>query len=258
MQWITIFKKELLEDWRNFKWVWVPLVFVIICIMDPLSTYYLPQILESVGGMPEGAVIEVPEMGPPKAIMLSLTEVSMLGVLVIVAISMAVIAGERKSGVAELVLVKPVSYSTYISAKWAAKILLVFTAYLIGMLTSWYYVNLLFGDLSTTQFTGLFLFYFIWLIFVVSLTIFYNTVVKIPGLVLTLTIVTIMAMSAINQIFSYRLPWFPNSISEHITSMLAEGTVPSDLWGAAAVTLGFSILLMFASNFVLKTKEMAD
>ncbi len=258
MQWVTIFKKELLEDWRNFKWIWVPLVFIIICIMDPLSTYYLPQILEAVGGMPEGTVIEGPELGPLEAIMLSLTEVSMLGVLVIVAISMAVIAGERKSGVAELVLVKPVSYFTYISAKWAAKLLLVFTSYLIGMLTSWYYVNLLFGDLSASQFTGLFLFYFIWLIFVVSLTIFYNTVVKIPGLVLTLTVVTIMAMSVINQIFSYRMPWFPNSISEHITGMLVEGTVPNDLWGAAGITLGLSIILMVASNFILKTKEMAD
>ncbi|WP_163580957.1 ABC transporter permease [Gracilibacillus saliphilus] len=258
MQWITIFKKELVEDWRNFKWVWVPLVFIIICIMDPLSTYYLPQILDAVGGVPEGTVIEGPELGPTEAIMFSLTEVSMLGVLVIVAISMAVIAGERKSGVAELVLVKPVSYFTYISAKWAAKLLLVFTAYLIGMLTSWYYVNLLFGDLSASQFIGLFLFYFIWLIFVVTLTFLYNTVVKIPGLVLTLSIITIMAMSAINQIFSFRMPWFPNSISEHITTMLAEGAIPNDLWGAAGITLGLSVILLVVSNFILKTKEMAD
>ncbi|WP_058306043.1 ABC transporter permease [Gracilibacillus massiliensis] len=258
MQWMTIFKKELLEDWRNYKWIWVPLVFIVICIMDPISTYYLPQILESVGGMPEGTVIEPPEVEPAQAIMMSLTELSMLGVLVIVAISMAVISGERKSGVAELILVKPVSYFTYISAKWAEKLLLVFTSYLIGMLASWYYVDLLFGQITVGQFFSLFFFYLIWLIFVISLTIFYNTIVKVPGLVLTLTVVTIMAMSAINQIFSYRMPWFPNSISGHITKMLMEGSVPSALWGAASITIIVSVGLLIASNYILKTKEMAD
>ncbi|GAE95391.1 hypothetical protein JCM21714_4624 [Gracilibacillus boraciitolerans JCM 21714] len=96
MQWFTIFKKEILEDWRNFKWIWVPLVFIVICIMDPLSTYYLPQIIDAVGGMPEGAVFEVPAVQPEQAIMMSLAELSMFGVLVIVAISMAVIAGGRE------------------------------------------------------------------------------------------------------------------------------------------------------------------
>ncbi|SHN28437.1 ABC transporter permease [Gracilibacillus kekensis] len=258
MQWITIFKKEILEDWRNYKWIWVPLVFIVICIMDPISTYYLPQILESVGGMPEGTVLEPPEVVPSQAIMMSLTELSMLGVLVIVAISMSVIAGERKSGVAELILVKPVSYFTYISAKWAEKLLLVFTSYLIGMLASWYYVDLLFGQITAGQFFSLFFFYLIWLIFVISLTIFYNTIVKVPGLVLTLTVVTIMAMSAINQIFSYRMPWFPNSISGHITKMLMENSVPNALWGAVSITIILSVGLLIASNFILKTKEMAD
>lgn len=259
MQWFTIFKKEILEDWRNFKWIWVPLVFIVICIMDPLSTYYLPQIIDAVGGMPEGAVFEVPAVQPEQAIMMSLAELSMFGVLVIVAISMAVIAGgERKSGVAELILVKPVSYFTYISAKWAAKGLLVFTSYLIGMLASWYYVNLLYGEITAGQFVSLFFFYLVWLIFVISLTIFYNTVVKIPGLVLTLSVVTIMGMSAINQIFGHHMSWFPNSISGHITEMLMVNKIPGALWAAASITIILSVVLLIASNFMLKTKEMAD
>src|SRR5699024_3370140 len=258
MQWMTIFKKELVEDWRNFKWIWVPLVFILLCIMDPITTYYLPQIMESVGGMPEGTVFEIPEVAPKDAIMMSLTQLSMIGVLIVVAITMTVIAGERKSGVIELILVKPVHYMTYITAKWASKLLLIFTSYLLGMLASWYYVNLLFGELTVTSFINLFLFYFVWLIFVVSLTVFYNTVVKNPGLVLGLTIITIMIMSGLNQIFSYRVPWLPNNISAHISEMLVVDSVSNDLWITTVVTIGLSIMLLLFSHFILRTKEIAD
>ncbi|PWU66855.1 MULTISPECIES: ABC transporter permease [Gracilibacillus] len=258
MQWKTIFMKELLEDWRSYKWIWVPLVFILFCIMDPLSTYYLPQIIQAVGGLPDGAVIDIPETEPEMAIMMSLTQMSMLGVLVVIAITMGVIAGERKSGVAELILVKPVRYVTYILAKWSAKLLLVFVSYLVGMLASWYYVNLLFGEITIIEFFSLFLFYFVWLIFVVTLTVFYNTMMKVPGLVLTSTVITIMAMSVLNQIFSFRLPWLPNSISEHITTMLTEGSIPNELWMASAITLGLSLILLLFSRYIFQTKEMAE
>ncbi|MDY0407538.1 hypothetical protein [Paracerasibacillus soli] len=59
MQWLILLQKEMVENWRNFKWIWVPLVFILLAIMDPISTYYLPQILEAVGGLPEGAVFEI-------------------------------------------------------------------------------------------------------------------------------------------------------------------------------------------------------
>ena len=258
MQWMTIFKKELLGDWRSMKWIWVPLVFILLCIMDPLMTYFMPRILDSVGGMPEGAVIEFPEVPPTEAIMMSLTELSMFGSLLIAAITMSVIAGERKSGVAELILVKPVNYFSYITSKWAAKLFLIFISYSLGMLASWYYVDLLFGGLSAEQFFGLFIFYFIWLIFTVTVAIFYNTIFKRPGIVLAASVGTYIALSILAQVFANRSPWFPNNISSHIRSLMASGEVSSDLWIAAGVTVGISIILLIASNFSLRKAELAE
>lgn len=76
MQWMTLFQKELLENWRNKKWIWVPLVMILISIMDPLTTYYLPQIIDSVGGVPEGTTFELPEFAPPEVMMMSLSQLS--------------------------------------------------------------------------------------------------------------------------------------------------------------------------------------
>ncbi|SER58215.1 ABC-2 type transport system permease protein [Gracilibacillus ureilyticus] len=258
MQWMTVFSKELLEDWRSYKWIWVPLVFILLCIMDPLSSYYLPQILEAVGGLPDGTVIEMPETLPEEALMMSLAQLSMIGVMIIAAITMGVIAGERKSGVAELVLVKPIPYLTYITAKWAAKLLLIFSSYLLGMLASWYYVNLLFGEISFLKFMGVFFFYFIWLAFVTTLSVFYNTTVKVPGLVISYTLLTLIVMSVLYKIFAHIMPWFPNSISTHLMRFVMENNIPGELWGAAGITAVLSVILLVLSNYVFKTKEMAD
>ncbi|MDL4841852.1 ABC transporter permease [Aquibacillus rhizosphaerae] len=258
MQWKTIFVKEMLEDWRNFKWIWVPLVFILIAIMDPLTTYYMPKILDAVGGLPDGTVFEIPDVSPVAAMMMSLSEMSMFGVVVIVAITMGVIAGERRSGVAELVLVKPVSYLTYITSKWAEKLVLVWISFIIGMFASWYYVNLLFGEISFSAFLQVLFFYGLWLSLVVTITIFFNTLFKVPGLVLFVTIATIIMMSIINQVFSHVLIWFPNNMSSHIGGMLDGNHVSGDLWGTAFVTIEVIILLIIASLFSFRGKEMAN
>lgn len=257
MQWRTIFYKEMLEDWRNFKWIWVPLVFILIAIMDPLSTYYLPKILEAVGGLPDGAVFEIPEVPASAALMMSLSEFSMFGVIVIVAITMGVIAGERKSGVAELILVKPVSYFTYITSKWGEKLLLIWTSYIIGMLFSWYYVNLLFGDISFGAFLQVLFFYGLWLSFVITVTILYNTIFKVPGVVGFVSIATLILMSIINQVFSHKLVWFPNTLSSHIGDLLDSGKISGDLWGTASIIILLIVILLFASLTLFRKKEMA-
>src|SRR5690625_7664512 len=98
MQWVTLFKKEVIENWRNKKWIWVPIVMMALCTMDLVSYYYLPEIINAVGGVPEGAVIEIPEMAPSEVITLGLEQLSMFGVIVIALISMGTIAGERSNG----------------------------------------------------------------------------------------------------------------------------------------------------------------
>ncbi|MFZ3577992.1 ABC transporter permease [Virgibacillus sp. DJP39] len=258
MQWITLFRKETLENWRNFKWIWVPLVMILIACMDPVSTYYLPQIIDAVGGMPEGAVINLPEYNPSDIIFMSLSQFSSLGVLIIVLMSMGSIASERKSGVLELILVKPVSYKNYITAKWMSLLLLVWLSFILGMLASWYYINLLFGGMPFSSLLYVILFYGLWLTLVVTLSIFYNSLVKTPGLVAFLTILTIMIMSIITKIFAQYLEWSPSNLSGHIQQLLAKNEIPVDLLGSTGITILMIILLLTGSIYTFKSKELAN
>lgn len=256
MQWLILFKKEMIENWRNKKWVWVPLVIILLAIIDPISNYYMPQIIESVGGFPDGTVLEFPEFAPPEAVLMSLGQLSSLGILVIVFMSMGTISGERKSGVSELILVKPVSHFNYITAKWTALLVLVWVSLFLGMLVSWYYTNILFGDLSFTAFLLIVFFYGLWYMLVITLVIFYNTLFKNPGMVAFFTILTIMIMSIITQIFGHVLEWSPNNLTDHILKMLMTEDIPSQLVGSAGITIAISAALLVFSVIRFKNKAV--
>lgn len=257
MQWITLFRKEMLENWRNYKWIWMPLVIILLAIMDPISTYYLPQIIESVGGLPDGASIDLPLPSPHDAIMMSLAELSSLGVLIIVLMAMGTISGERKYGVAEIILAKPVPFRTYITTKWAALLIIVWVSLFLGMVASWYYTNLLFGNISFIVILQTIFFYGLWLTLVITITIFYNTLLKTPGLIAACTIITIMIMSIITKIFDHILTWSPQKLSSHIHDMLMSNEVSTELIATSFVTLIFIGLFLTASILTFKTKEIA-
>ncbi|SDP38763.1 ABC transporter permease [Halobacillus sp. SY10] len=256
MQWLTIYKKECLESARNYKWVWVPLVFILFCIMDPLTTYYLPQILESTGGLPDGATFDIPTPPAANVFMMSISQINTLGVLVIALITMGTIAGERKSGVAELILVKPVSYTAYVTAKWAAHVTLVLLSIFVGLIASWYYVQLLFGDVSFIHALSTAGFYGLYIIFVISISLFMNTWTKTPGLVLFLTISIIMILNLVTSVFSHLLEWSPTNITSYLPSLLRTGEVGQDLWLASLFTIVTIVLLLFGAIQTLKRKEI--
>src|SRR5690606_39587665 len=78
------------RDWSSdvcssdLSWIWVPIVFILLSIMDPLTYYYLPKIMDAVGGVPEGMAFEIPEIPAPDAVMLALVQISSIGVLIVV------------------------------------------------------------------------------------------------------------------------------------------------------------------------------
>ena len=147
-QWAVVYNKEMLEMWRSFKWLWVPLVFILLGIMQPVSTYYLPQILESAGGLPDGAVIEIPMPTGGQAMAEVLGQYSSIGLLVLVLAGMAIVSGEKQSRTIELIMVRPIRHSSFITAKWAGFVTITLVSLCAGCLSGWYYTELLIGHVD--------------------------------------------------------------------------------------------------------------
>ena len=59
------FKALLLKEWResvrSFKILWIPLVFVLLGISDPLMNYFMEDILQAVCNIPHGFLMTMPE-----------------------------------------------------------------------------------------------------------------------------------------------------------------------------------------------------
>lgn len=214
------------------------------------------MIIEATGGLPEGAVFDLPTPPPSEAFMMSISQLNTLGVLVLALITMGSISGEKKSGVAELVLVKPVSYLSYLTAKWAAASTLLILSAAIGLIASWYYVQLLFGDLPFTAVAAAIFFYSLWILFLTSISLFMNAWSRIPGLVLFFTLAALMIMSLVTSVFSKYLAWSPARLSSYLRSLLITGDVPADLWYTSLVTAAMTLLLLYAGTKRLKKSSM--
>lgn len=256
-QFFVLLRKELLESRRNFKWIWMPIVFILFGITEPLTAFYMPDILDAVGNLPEGAVIEIPPPSSQEVLLAVISQYSTLGVLVIVLGFMGTVAGERKNGSASLVLVKPVSYFSYILSKWAAAIILVGVSYVIGMVASWYYINILFEGIAVSDFIQALLAYGIWLSFIVTLTIFFSSLTSSPGLAAFLTIGFSIFITFLSSTLSSQLKWFPSQITSYVSEILGKGNWSSDLTLTLIVTLGIITLIMAAAPLLFKKGKLA-
>lgn len=256
MQWKVLFQKELLENWRNYKWLWVPVVIIIITIMDPVMNYFLPEIIESIGNLPDGAVIELPQPSTTEAVMMSIEQLNTLGILVFVLMSMGTIAKEREQGISELILTKPVCIANYVTAKWLSWNLLVWVALIISFVINWYYIQVLYGDLSVTLILQVIFFYGLWLTFIITLVIFFNTCFTNQGVIAFITILTILMMFGIGMIFFKNFMWSPHNMVDYIHTLLVQKKAPADLMKTAFVTVVATGLLIMSA--VLNLKRQYD
>lgn len=257
-QWLTLINKELLEMARNYKLIWVPLTFILLGVMDPLTTYYMPQIIDSVGGLPDGAVINIPTPSANEVFIMSLGEYQTIGILIIALSLMGIIAGERKSGVAQLILVKPVSYISYITSKWASAIILVMISLLLGLLGSWYYIGVLFDFIPFGDFIKTYGMYALWIAFVITIVIFCSSVFKQPGAAGAVSLALVIIFNLFGSTFSHVMEWSPTQLLPYASQMALSGILQEHAWPAIGVTFMLIILFLAAAVVIFKRKELAD
>ncbi len=56
----VLMKKEWLDAKRSYKILWLPVVFIFLGMLQPLSSFYLPEILKVASGLPDGMAITLP------------------------------------------------------------------------------------------------------------------------------------------------------------------------------------------------------
>ncbi|WP_078382310.1 ABC transporter permease [Sutcliffiella halmapala] len=252
---ITLFQKELTESLRNGKWIWLPIAFIIIGISQPITSYYMPQILESAGNLPEGTVIEIPTPSGEEVLAGTLSQFGTIGSLLLVLATMGTISNERQNGSLTLVMVRPVHPFQYIVSKWAAQLLIALVSFLLSYGLTWYYTNLLFNPVNWDVMLTSSAIYSLWIVFLLSVTILMGTFLKATSGIAGLSVIVLGGLSVISSLFITYTQWSPTNLRAHATAFLMQGELLENGMLTICTTIGLSLFFVLLATVNFKRFE---
>ncbi|WP_096436634.1 ABC transporter permease [Alteribacter populi] len=255
-QWMVLYKKEIKEQWRSYKWLWLPLVFIFLGIMQPVTTYYLPEIMERFGGMPDGAVIDFPIPSGGEVLAQTVAQFSQIGFLVLVLAFMGTITNERNQGTYVMVLVKPVSYPSFITSKWLSVVTITVVSYVLGMVSAVYYTAILIEGLSISSVLYGTTVFGLWLLFIVTVLLTLSTILKSNAAVAFLTMGIGILLSILSSVAPDFMRWSPGMLTGHSHSLFMTGQVGEAFWLSITFTVLAVIGMITLSVYIFKRKEV--
>jgi len=236
--------KELREALRTGKLIWLPAVFVLLGLIQPISAKFMPDIIAAAGNLPEGAVIQIPIPKPGEVLGQVLSQFGTIGVLAICLAYMGTISGEKRNGTAAWILVKPVAPLAYVASKWTALCLIVGISFALGYGAAWYYTDLLIGGANAATVIVSGFLYYAWLVFVGTITIAASAWIRSPAGAAFSAFGFAVVLQLVRGMFENRLSWLPSELNSAAITGLTAGEGTS--WSAAAFVMILCILALIA------------
>ncbi|MEI3599995.1 MULTISPECIES: ABC transporter permease [unclassified Oceanobacillus] len=245
-QYKVLLKKEWKQFLMEWKIIWFPIVFILLGLMQPVVTYYMPLLLETFGGS-EGITIDPLVMKQTSGEVLASTigsQFDQLGVMVIVISIMGMIQMDRKDGMLDIILTKPVSLISYVLSKYSSHLLLVLFSISVGYLISYGYTVFLFDPIPIQNVLLGFAYYSFWIAFIVALVLLMSAVFKQTAILAISSIgilFMIHMMKGWNRILDLLLP---STISAEAMNQIITGQ-GSEIFIHIVVTVLWSIILIY-------------
>ncbi|AXK16712.1 MULTISPECIES: ABC transporter permease [Bacillus] len=254
---LVLIKKECVQMLRDFKILWLPIVFIFLGATQPVVTHYLPSILEALGGG-QGITID-PSMATQKggAVLASTlgSQFDQLGLMILVISMMGTIQTDKANGMLAFILTRPVTVTSYLGGKIVSNYLMVACSVTIGYVTSYLYVNYLFTAVPFSHMiTGL-LFYLIWILFIVSFTTMISAIFHSQGIIALISIVFLLACRIIVGLNPIMDQLNPASMSKHAMETLVTGLVNSNVIDSVLLTIVWILLTLFVTNYWIVNKK---
>jgi ABC-2 type transport system permease protein len=250
----ALYSREMLEAVRSYKLIWIPVVFIILGIMQPLVTYYMADILAASANVPAG-FMESYEMPGAAAVMAqALGQYGTIGILILALGTMNSLAGERSSGTAELLMAKPVSPVSIVAAKWAANFTVLVIALGLGAAGAAYYTVQLMGALSWSAVAAASGLYTLWLLCTVSLTLFFSAWLRGPAAAF-LALLAAAGMSLLYSLLPSKAAWIPSALPGMSAGVLAEGGIAS---GPIVSAVALIVICVAGASLLVGRNKLPD
>jgi ABC-2 type transport system permease protein len=243
--------KEITEQWRTGRLPVVAVIFLLFGLASPVLAKYTPDIVKLAASSID---IHVPTPTIKDAVAQLIKNLNQVGVLTAILLAMGSVAGEKESGTAAFVLVKPVSRFAFLAAKFSGLAVTMAAAVLICGLASYLYTDLLFAALSVVGFAAACLVILLGLLEIAAVTFLGSTLVRSPipaagiGLVALVVAGIVSSLPHVGQFTPFGLNELANDLA-----LQQVGTG----WGWPVIAnAGFVIVAIAASWLVFRRQEL--
>lgn len=254
-QFIAFTKKEFREGTATFRAYILLAVFLLFGMMSPLFAKLTPEILNSLGDMGQGVIIQMPEPTALDAWAQFFKNVSQMGMLVFVIIFGGIMSNEFSRGTLVNLLTKGLSRKTVILSKFLTASLLWAAAYLLCLVVCYGYTAYFFESVEISY--ALLVFVSPWLfgelliaLLILGGTLFgniYGSLLTCLAAVVALNIVSIVPRAA---------KYNPVSLAGGTLSILYCKGTPSDFIPALIICAAATIMLIVISILIFDKKTI--
>lgn len=253
MNFISVFRKEMLEQWRTSRFLIVSAILVVFGLGSPLLAKFTPEMLRAVPGVPPELAQIIPTPTVADAVAQYVKNMSQFGILLALLMAMGMVVGEKERGTAAFFLTRPVSRETFILAKFLA-LSVTFTASLaIAALGCWYYTYVLFEPLKWGPFLALNgLMLAVFLVYM-ALAIFASTLARTNGVAVGLAFLALVLVAGLGA-FPRLAPYLPGKLFGWGAGLVMGSAEPA--WPALGVSAGIIVAALAAAILIFRRQEV--
>jgi ABC-2 type transport system permease protein len=253
MNFFTVFRKEMIEQGRTYRFLIVVAVFAAFGLSSPALAKFTPEMLKSIPGIPPGLMLAFPTPTIADAVGQYIKNMSQFGILLALLMAMGVVVQEKERGTAAFFLTRPVSRETFLLAKFAA-LAVAFTASLaIATLGCWYYTYILFEPLAWGPFLALNGLMLVVFLVYMALSLLGSTIARSNGIAVGLAFLALIVIGGIGSLPSIG-DYLPGHLFSWGASLVLGGTTSA--WPALWISLGIILAALVAACLVFRRQEV--
>jgi ABC-2 type transport system permease protein len=243
--------KELSEQWQTRRLPVVAVIFVLIGLGSPVLAKYTPDIVRLAASSIE---IHVQTPTIKDAVDQLIKNLGQVGVLTAILLAMGSVAGEKESGTAAFVLVKPVSRLAFLGAKFSGLALTMATAVLLCGFSAFLYTALLFAPLSLPGFGAACVVMLLGLLEIAAITFLGSTLVRSPVPAAGIGVVGLVIAGIVSSLPNVG-HFTPFGLNELARALVLQEATNGWVW-PVIVNVGFVVVILAVSWLVFRRQEV--
>jgi ABC-2 type transport system permease protein len=253
MNFIPVFRKELQEQWRTYRFLIVTAVFAAFGLASPLFAKFTPEMLKAIPGVPPELLSAIPAPTLSDAIAQYVKNMSQFGILLALLMTMGLVVQEKERGTAAFFLTRPVSRETFILAKFAALTIVFIVSLALAAIGCWYYTLVLFAPLPWGAFlvlNGLMLVVFL---VYMALALLASTLARTNGVAVGLAFVALILLGGVGALPTIG-EYFPGRLFSWGVALMMGGSAAA--WPAFWICLGIIAFALLVACLVFRRQEV--